>query len=283
MRETDPLLGHRNGANGESSSSASAQSRWTLFKSKLDETIDVDKCNPILTIQCFIAGAADAAAYGQTSTWAAFMTGNITQLSMSAVNLLCTHPLPAEAVMRLSQSSSAIFGFITGSFIASLIDKRFHSKHRGKMAGASLVRSIIFVFAALFIAFFGWDGFKGMGLLFVLAACMGTMAVNSSRLNTPYATSVVFTASLASVFSDPSLPFSFGSASKTRGISIISLITGGASAQAVGILVTRMMTPEHALSLKAVAPIGSAVAIGLAALADFISAFLWLRASVAHE
>jgi len=71
MRESDPLLGP--GLNGRDSSLRSNQSYWSRFKQRLNETVDVNKCGTPLAIQCFIAGAADAAAYSQTNTWAAFM------------------------------------------------------------------------------------------------------------------------------------------------------------------------------------------------------------------
>jgi hypothetical protein len=113
---------------------------------------------------------------------------------------------------------------------------------------------------------------------------MGTMAVNSSRLGTtPYATTVVFTATLATLFSDPLLPFSLGQASKTRATTVIALVVGGAASQAIGILATRNLNPDYLMSLKLVAPIGSAFGIGLAALADLLSAVLWMRTSKSEE
>lgn len=70
MRETDPLLGHTNGhaQDGEELSSA-----WSRAQQYLGQTVDAGKCYPALTVQCFIAGAADAAAYGYTKTWVGFM------------------------------------------------------------------------------------------------------------------------------------------------------------------------------------------------------------------
>jgi hypothetical protein len=108
---------------------------------------------------------------------------------------------------------------------------------------------------------------------------MGTMAVNSSRMGpTPYATTVVFTATLASLFSDPSLPFSLGTASKTRAKSIMCLLLGGLSSQAVGILTTRAMNSSNLLaSYPQVGPTGSAFAIALVAVADLLSSIWWLR------
>jgi hypothetical protein len=71
--------------------------------------------------------------------------------------------------MRLAQSASAVLGFIFGSFIASQVDKSFHGKHRGKLAGTALLRSIVLVSVALLVAFLGWDGHKGMALLFTVS------------------------------------------------------------------------------------------------------------------
>lgn len=115
---------------------------------------------------------------------------------------------------------------------------------------------------------------------------MGTMAVNSSRLGqTPYATTVVFTATLASLFSDPSLPFSLSPASKTRGVSVICLILGGAFSQAIGLLTTRVIDSDDHLFLafKQVAPIGSAFGIGLVALVDLIGAVMWFQTSKSED
>ena len=98
-------------------------------------------------------------------------TGNITQLSMSAAKLVFTHPSPPESVKRLSQSSSAVLGFIVGSYLASLIDAQFHSKHRGKLFVTAIVRSFVSALVAFFIALIGWDGcngYVGMALLFVV-------------------------------------------------------------------------------------------------------------------
>lgn len=73
-RETDPLLGHSSSRNGDAHlSSSSESSRWSRLKSHLSESVDADRCGPVLAMQCFIAGAADAAVYSHTNTWAAFM------------------------------------------------------------------------------------------------------------------------------------------------------------------------------------------------------------------
>ena len=73
MRESDPLLGHTNGHTTHEDGAVARGTAWARFKGRLGESVDVDKCGPALTMQCFMAGAADAAAYGQTTTWAAFM------------------------------------------------------------------------------------------------------------------------------------------------------------------------------------------------------------------
>lgn len=90
---------------------------------------------------------------------------------MSAAKLVFTHPSPPESVKRLSQSSSAVLGFIVGSYLASLIDAQFHSKHRGKLVVTAIVRSFVSALVAFFIALIGWDGgngYVGMALLFVV-------------------------------------------------------------------------------------------------------------------
>jgi len=117
-----------------------------------------------------------------------------------------------------------------------------------------------------------------------LAANMGNMAVNSSRMGpTPYATTVVFTATLASLFSDPSLPFSLSPASKTRVVSIVCLVLGGVTSQAVSVLTTRVSSTNLLTAFNQVSPKGSAFAIAVVAMADLISAVLWLQTEKTDE
>lgn len=111
-----------------------------------------------------------------------------------------------------------------------------------------------------------------------LAANMGIMAVNATQVgSTPYSTTVVFTASLAAFFSDPCLPFSLSSANKTRGVSILALIAGACSSQAVSILVTR------ATSAKVVYQFGPSIPFAMIAVAEAICALLWLKAGKEEE
>jgi len=74
MRETDPLLGQHNG-NGTDISSEQPGA-WKKMMSRMGQSVDSSKCEPALAVQCFIAGAADAAAYGYTKTWVAFMVSS---------------------------------------------------------------------------------------------------------------------------------------------------------------------------------------------------------------
>ena len=75
--ESDPLLGQRNGY-------AVAPGPWTKVKRRMGQSVDASKCGPALAVQCYIAGAADAAAYGYTKTWVAFMVSDIILLYTSA-------------------------------------------------------------------------------------------------------------------------------------------------------------------------------------------------------
>lgn len=107
---------------------------------------------------------------------------------------------------------------------------------------------------------------------------MGSMAVNATQVgSTPYSTTVVFTASMAAFFSDPFLPFSISSANKTRGFSILALIAGACSSQAVSILITRLT------SIKVMYHFGPSIPFAMIALAEAVCALLWLQAGKEEE
>lgn len=111
---------------------------------------------------------------------------------------------------------------------------------------------------------------------------MGTLAVNANRLGTtPYATTVVITASLSQVFSDPLLPLSLSTANKTRVSSILSLAFGGACSQAIAVLATRAEDSHYFPSIffPEAKQSGSAYAIGLVAIVELVAANFWLRIS----
>ncbi|PWN33232.1 uncharacterized protein FA14DRAFT_173051 [Meira miltonrushii] len=285
--EREPLLStHTNGTSSRGTSSV--LQRW---KASLTESVDPNNCHAALTWQCVIAGAADAAAYSQTGTWVGFMTGNVTQLTIALVTTLLHNPSPPSSISRIWLSSTAVLGFIFGALIATWIDSHFHGKHRGKLVITALARGVVFAVLVPFLAFYGWSGWYGMGVLFVMATNMGSMAVCATKLgSTPYSTTVVFTASMASLFSDPLLPLSLSKASQTRAKSLFALIFGGACSQVLMILTSRYFGQQDssfifdgemsALTLKAheSKPIGSAFAIGLVAIFEFICAYAWFTA-----
>lgn len=64
---------------------------------------------------------------------------------------------------------------MVGAFIASLIDKRYHGKHRGKLAIMSTLRSIVFVLMAFAIYFQGWKSQATMGILFIVSDYSATI------------------------------------------------------------------------------------------------------------
>ncbi|PWN88884.1 hypothetical protein FA10DRAFT_267511 [Acaromyces ingoldii] len=271
--ETSPLLGHR-----------SSPSRLAVWKERLSEEVDVDDCGSALTAQCVIAGAADAAAYGQTGTWVAFMTGNLTQLTMSATTIGMTRPSPESSVNRLMLSGSSVLGFIVGAFVAMHLDRRFGSRSRGKLASMAVARAAVCFVVAAWVAWearrgHGWDGWIGAGALALLAINMGSMAVNAQKVgNGPYATTVVFTATLAQLFSDPLLPFAVSSASLKRAKSIFGLILGAALSQAIMILTPRLTeTREETRLLKEASSYGSAYALIFVGIVEVVAVGLWLR------
>ena len=134
---------------------------------------------------------------------------------------------------------------------------------------STLSRGLIFAALVPFLAFFGWSGWYGMGILFVIASNMGSMAVCATKLgSTPYSTTVVFTATMAGLFSDPLLPLSLSKASQTRARSLFALIFGGACSQALMILTSRYLGHQHSSLIfqgetqsNNEKPIGSAFAI----------------------
>jgi hypothetical protein len=77
--------------------------------------------------------------------------------------------MPQESVMRFSDSSSAILGFIFGAFIASKLTARFSASHKGKLVFSALLRCLIFVAVSIGVAMFGWTGRHGMVMLFAVS------------------------------------------------------------------------------------------------------------------
>lgn len=287
--EREPLLStHSNGITNRQHSSSSSIQRW---KASLSQSIDPNGCHAALTWQCVIAGAADAAAYSQTGTWVGFMTGNITQLTIAIVTSIFNYPSPPSSISRVWLSSAAVLGFIFGALTATWIDSLYHGKHRGKLFISAIVRGAIFAALVPFLAFNGWAGWYGMGVLVVMSANMGSMAVCATKLgSTPYSTTVVFTATMASLFSDPLLPLSLSKASQIRAKSLFALIFGGACSQALMILTSRYLGHHDSsfifdgemsfsnLQANESKPIGSAFALGLVAFFELICACAWLTA-----
>ncbi|CEH16183.1 Protein of unknown function DUF1275 [Ceraceosorus bombacis] len=208
-----------------------------------------------LALQCIVAGFVDAAAYGTTKTWVAFMTGNLTQLMISLVSLISisirrpaldahhiailntTSTLPRdELLQRLSLSLSSILGFCLGAYLCQLGISRFGSSHRARLLFTPLCGSIVAcVIAAL--AFFdhrqGWQlaGRWGPIMLGLLAVSMGAQAAQGQRSgNAPWATTVVFTATLTQIFADPTFPL-LANAGRQRVTSVLCLLLGAALAQ----------------------------------------------------
>lgn len=289
--EREPLLSTH--TNGTSPRGANSLQRW---KASLSESVDPDNCHTALTWQCVISGAADAAAFSQTGTWVGFMTGNVTQLTIAIVTTILNNPSPPASISRIWLSSTAVFGFILGALIATKIDLQFHGKHRGKLVITAIARGLIFAILVPFLAFYGWSGWYGMGVLFVMATNMGSMAVCATKLGTtPYSTTVVFTGTMAGLFSDPLLPLGMSKVSQTRARSVFALIFGGACSQALMILTSRYFGHQDSsfifdgemgaftLPEPESKPIGSAFAIGLVAIFEFICAYAWYNAKADHS
>jgi hypothetical protein len=89
---------------------------------------------------------------------------------MSLTTVLFTSPTPPEATLRLTRSSTAVLGFIVGSYFASIIDSKFHSKLRGKLVISCVIRSILFLVIAVLLALLGWEGYPGLAMLFAVSA-----------------------------------------------------------------------------------------------------------------
>ncbi|PWN46441.1 hypothetical protein IE81DRAFT_344048 [Ceraceosorus guamensis] len=234
-----------------------------------------------LALQCIVAGFVDAAAHGTTKTWVAFMTGNLTQLMISLVSLISisirrpaldayntaattsttsTTNLPRdELLQRLSLSFSSILGFSLGAYLCQLGISRFGSSHRARLLFTPLCGSIVAcVIAAL--AFFehrqGWQlaGRWGPIMLGLLAVSMGAQAAQGQRSgNAPWATTVVFTATLTQIFADPTFPL-LANAGRKRVTSVLCLLLGAALAQTLLEFVRAFgqhddASSEHPLSL----------------------------------
>lgn len=107
-----------------------------------------------LTLQCYITGFADSIAYSCTKTWVGFMTGNLTQLSISLSTLIFSldprHDDPTSTGpgfeaewKRIRMSSFSILGFILGCMLSQKLCVMLGDHTRIKLVGASLLRTMI--------------------------------------------------------------------------------------------------------------------------------------------
>ncbi|PWN96421.1 hypothetical protein FA09DRAFT_331308 [Tilletiopsis washingtonensis] len=236
-------------------------SRRPSWKSALRQEVAVDSpaARLALTTQCFIAGFGDAAVYAPVKTWIAFMTGNLTQLMISSVALLFLRVRPStsasseESSMHSSRvilSAGSVVGFALGAFLSQQAVLRFGAAQRARLAGTHLVGALI-VLAVAGIMSRGYDLQSDVApyLIGALACTMGAQAVVGQRSgNAPYATTVVFTATLTQVFADPLFPY-LGAPGRRRVVTILALLLGSGSAQCVLELLKDSRAATYALPL----------------------------------
>lgn len=168
------------------------------------------------------------------------MTGNITQLGLSIVDVVIemlfsagTTEQEREASERFMLSGSSFAGFVLGAFVTSRLLMAFgNTKSRFAFVGLPLLQSIPYIFYATLITIQHAQSEPHVHVrspapqipedpdndlnpltmstwaIAMLAVSMGSQAVLSLHASLPgYSTTVVFTAPLATLCSDPAFPW----------------------------------------------------------------------------
>ena len=198
---------------------------------------------PPMLLQCMISGLADASTFSITRCWVGFMSGNMVQMVINSFDWLLPSDSNADssgdAKVKLSSNVGALLGFIFGCQITTILIKRVSSDRTTRLTIVLL--SLYRCLATLAVILLGikYSEFRLNGSLrwlvnAVLAASFGCQSTYSTNLATPFANTVVFTATLTAVSSDLSLPvLRLDSLNRLKFLSIVALLGGGALSQTI--------------------------------------------------
>lgn len=199
---------------------------------------------PPLLLQCLITGLADASTFTLTKAWVGFMTGNMVQMIINAFDVLIPSDSNAddsvdEARGKLYSNISSLLGFAIGCQMTAILVQRLASERtkRITLVMISVYRSIVTLLVILFgIAYpaFRLSGSLSWLVILVMASSMGSQSAYSTHLSTPFANTVVFTATLTSVASDLHLAtLHLSKPNRFKLLSMLGLFCGAALSQAV--------------------------------------------------
>lgn len=196
-----------------------------------------------LSLQCIITGLADSAAYTLTKSWLGFMTGNLVQVVIYTYDAVLpsesNHASRDEVVVKLVACASAIVGYTVGCQVTALIMERLLAqRHRRVMICAiSIWRSLLtLTIVLLSMRFVSFRLQESLGWLMIglLSTSLGSQATYSIALATPFSNTVVFTATMTEIASDPYLPLlQISTPNKFRLLSIFGLLKGAALSQSI--------------------------------------------------
>lgn len=232
--ETTPLLS-RNGRHS---------------RTRLTDVLSAGDAWPAMLLQCILTGIFDSITFATMRTWVGFMTGNLTQIALAFIDTLSGEVLEIGGTTRLQRSSASLAGFCVGAYGVALTLRQLRTRRdgatdtsRGQSRGwyifISLAHIICVIVHLLVVTVFPSSPSSSLGLLSLglLSMPMGSQAVLSLSVGSPnpYSTTVVFTSSLASLFSDGQFPqglvpgssSSKKSALRHRAASLVALVGGG--------------------------------------------------------
>lgn len=196
-----------------------------------------------LSLQCIITGLADSATYTLTKSWLGFMTGNLVQVVIFTYDAVLPSDSnagsDAEVMAKLVACASSIVGYTIGCQVTALIIERFlRQQHRRLMICLiSLWRAFLTLTVVLlgmrFPSFRLQESLSWL-VIGLLSTSLGSQATYSIALATPFSNTVVFTATLTEVASDPYLPLlRLSTPNKFRLLSIFGLLKGAALSQSI--------------------------------------------------
>lgn len=196
-----------------------------------------------LSLQCIITGLADSATYTLTKSWLGFMTGNLVQVVIFTYDAVLPSDSnagsDAEIMAKLVACASSIAGYTIGCQVTALIIERLlqHQHRRLMICLISLWRAFLTLSVVLLgmrFSSFRLQETLSWLVIGLLSTSLGSQATYSIALATPFSNTVVFTATLTEVASDPYLPLlRLSTPNKFRLLSIFGLLKGAALSQSI--------------------------------------------------
>ncbi|KAJ9478146.1 hypothetical protein PHBOTO_001717 [Pseudozyma hubeiensis] len=199
---------------------------------------------PPLLLQCLITGLADASTFTLTKAWVGFMTGNMVQMIINAFDVLLPSDSNAdndvgESRKKLYSNISSLLGFAIGCQLTGIVVQRLSTDRtkRITLVLISIYRSIVTLCVIIFGVYypaFRLSGSLGWLVIMIMASSLGSQSTYTTSLSTPFANTVVFTATLTSVASDLQLvTLHLSTMNYFKLLSMLGLFGGAALSQVV--------------------------------------------------